>query len=104
MDKWQMITVLSASLGSGVLVILSWINSSARTSRLEQGQDRLLADLEKVRAELRSESIQTRHELRTEFKSDLGLLRGKVGSLRDLVYREMVSLHERVAAVETKRE
>ena len=42
-------------------------------------------------------------QLRTELKSDINSLRGEMIQLRDSIHRDMIGLHERVAAVEARQ-
>ena len=127
MNRLQFLSLLLPSVGSVVLVILAWINANARTARLEVGFDQLRASLdktnaevEKTRSDLRVEIDKSRSELRaeiqnirsdlrsdidksrSELRTEIVQVRTEVAGLRDTVYREMVSLHERVAAVEAK--
>ena len=100
MSQLQFIALLTPSIGSLVLVVLAWIHSNSRITRLEHTVDALGADM---RAELRSDVTGLRGDI-AGIRSEMLSLRGEVTLLRDVVYREMVSLHERVAAVEAKRQ
>lgn len=80
MNNLQFIALLAPSIGSFVLVILAWIHSNSRITRLEHTVD---AQGTELRAELRA-------------------VRAEITALREIVYSEMVSLHERVAVVEAR--
>ena len=88
MNDLQFFALLTPSVGSLVLVILAWIHSNSRITRLEHTVDQ-------QGAEMRAQGADLRAEMRA--------LRGEMTSLRDVVYHEMVTLHERVAAVEAKQ-
>lgn len=101
MEKLQFIALLTTSVGSFVLVMVAWLYSNARISCIETSMDRNAADL---RAEIKSETVQLRSEIsqiRSDVRAELTNIRS---GLRETVYREMVSLHERVAIVESKHE
>ena len=49
------------------------------------------------------QSIEMRAHV-ADIRADMRALRSKMTSLRDVVYRKMVSLHERVASVEAKQQ
>jgi len=78
MTRLEFIALLTPSLGSVILVVLAWIYSNARISRLETTMDRNTADL---RAEIKSETSQ----LRAEIKSETSQLRAEIISLREVV-------------------
>lgn len=111
MEKLQFIALLTTSIGSFVLVMVAWLYSNTRIGRLETSMDRntsdLRAEIKSETAQLRSEMSQIRSEIaqvRSDVRSELSNVRSEIGGLRETVYREMVSLHERVAIVEAKHE
>jgi hypothetical protein len=63
-----------------VLVVLSWIQQSVRLGRIEATTDRRFESIDQQFTSMRAEMI----------------------ALRDSIHRDMVSLHERVAVVESK--
>ena len=88
MNNLQFIALLTPAVGSLVLVVLAWIHSNSRSTRLEHTVDQ-------QGAEMRSHF--------TNVQADMRALRVEMSALRDVVYREMVSLHERLASVEAKQ-
>lgn len=77
--------MISVAIGSLITVILGWLYSNQRLARLETTMDARFARLES--------SNDTRFN-----KVD-----SEIAQLRDMVYRSLVSLHERVAVVEAKQ-
>ena len=63
-----------------ILIILAWMHQNARISRLETTTDKGFADAR---------------------ESDKRIL-GEGGALRDIVYKQMIDVHERVTRVEER--
>jgi hypothetical protein len=73
---------LMLSIGiPSLLIVLSWVQQSARFSRLESSVDRLADSVDRRFESMRSEMV----------------------ALRDSIHRDMITLHERVAVVEAKQ-
>ncbi len=84
MTNVQFYSLLSVALGSLLTVILAWLYSNQRLSRLEVTMDARFA---RVDAEVIS------------LRDKLG---GEMVTLRNTVYQSLVPLHERVAVIEER--
>jgi hypothetical protein len=75
-----------------LLVLLSWFQQNARLGRLEASYDKGF------------DSVDRRFEaMGSRFDSKFDGIRAEMVALRDSIHRDMVSLHERFAVVESKQ-
>ncbi len=86
-----------------VLIVLSWMQTNSRASRQEAISDQR-------HAELHALIISQVADLRAEVRSSVAELRASIAeqaretsSLKDIIYREMVALHERVTVIEARQ-